>query len=127
MYFEYMMKTQQFYDYLVDHGIPKEDARYILPNACSTSIVVTMNARSLFNFFKHRCCNRAQEEIRNLANEMLRLCKEVAPQIFKYAGPSCVMLGRCPEGKMSCGKANEMKEKYRIKETNTNESELQDK
>lgn len=122
MYFEYMMKTQQFYDYLVDHGIPKEDARYILPNACSTSIVVTMNARSLFNFFKHRCCNRAQEEIRNLANEMLRLCKRVAPQIFKYAGPSCVMLGRCPEGKMSCGKINEMKERYK-----TNESELQDK
>ena len=127
MYYEYMMRTQQFYDYLVDHGIPKEDARYILPNACSTSIVVTMNARSLFNFFKHRCCNRAQEEIRNLANEMLRLCKGVAPQIFKYAGPSCVMLGRCPEGKMSCGKANEMKEKYRTKEINTNESELQDK
>ena len=127
MYYEYMMRTQQFYDYLVDHGIPKEDARYILPNACSTSIVVTMNARSLFNFFKHRCCNRAQEETRNLANEMLRLCKEVSPQIFKYAGPSCVMLGRCPEGKMSCGKANEMKEKYRTKEINTNESELQDK
>lgn len=122
MYFEYMMRTQQFYDYLVDHGIPKEDARYILPNACSTSIVVTMNARSLFNFFKHRCCNRAQEEIRNLANEMLRLCKEVAPQIFKYAGPSCVTLGRCPEGKMSCGKINEMKERYK-----TDESELQNK
>lgn len=122
MYYEYMMRTQQFYDYLVDHGIPKEDARYILPNACSTSIVVTMNARSLFNFFKHRCCNRAQEEIRNLANEMLRLCKEVAPQIFKYAGPSCVVLGRCPEGKMSCGKVNEMKERYK-----TDESELQDK
>ena len=127
MYYEYMMRTQQFYDYLVDHGIPKEDARYILPNACSTSIVVTMNARSLFNFFKHRCCNRAQEEIRNLAKEMLRLCKGVAPQIFKYAGPSCVMLGKCPEGKMTCGKANEMKEKYRTKEINTNESELQDK
>ena len=122
MYFEYMMRTQQFYDYLVDHGIPKEDARYILPNACSTSIVVTMNARSLFNFFKHRTCSRAQEEIRNLANEMLRLCKGVAPQIFKYAGPSCVMLGKCPEGKMSCGKINEMKERYK-----TNESELQDK
>lgn len=127
LYFEYMMRTQQFYEYLVDHGIPKEDARYILPNACSTSIVVTMNARSLFNFFKHRCCNRAQEEIRNLANEMLRLCKEVAPQIFKYAGPSCVMLGRCPEGKMSCGKANEMKERYRTKETDTNESKLEKK
>ena len=127
MYYEYMMRTQQFYDYLVDHGIPKEDARYILPNACSTSIVVTMNARSLFNFFKHRCCDRAQEEIRNLAKEMLRLCKGVAPQIFKYAGPSCVMLGKCPEGKMTCGKANEMKEKYRTKEINTNDSELQDK
>ena len=127
MYFEYMMRTQQFYDYLVNHGIPKEDARFILPNACETKIVVTMNARSLFNFFKHRCCERSQWEIQAVANEMLRLCKGVAPQIFKYAGPSCVMLGKCPEGKMSCGKANEMKEKYRTKETNTDESKLEKK
>jgi thymidylate synthase (FAD) len=80
-----------------------EDARMILPNACCTSIVLTMNIRSLFNFFKHRCCNRAQWEIRDVADEMLRQCMEVAPNIFKYAGPDCVTKGKCSEGKMSCG------------------------
>ena len=90
-----------------------EDARFILPNACETKIVVTMNVRSLFNFFKHRCCNRAQWEIRAVADEMLRLCCQAAPNVFKYAGPSCVMTGRCPEGKMSCGKLKEVQEKYK--------------
>lgn len=80
-----------------------EDARMVLPNACCTSIVMTMNIRSLFNFFKHRCCNRAQWEIRDVADEMLRQCMEVAPNIFKYAGPDCVTKGKCSEGKMSCG------------------------
>ena len=80
-----------------------EDARMVLPNACCTSIVVTMNIRSLFNFFKHRCCNRAQWEIRDVAFEMWRLCMMVAPNIFKYAGPDCVTKGKCSEGKMSCG------------------------
>lgn len=90
-----------------------EDARFVLPNACETKIVVTMNVRSLFNFFKHRCCNRAQWEIKAVADEMLRLCSEVAPHIFKNAGPSCVMSGRCPEGKMSCGKMGEVVAKYK--------------
>lgn len=84
-----------------------EDARMVLPNACCTSIIVTMNVRSLFNFFKHRCCNRAQWEIREIADEMYKLCYMVAPNIFKYAGPGCVT-GRCTEGKMSCGKTAEM-------------------
>jgi thymidylate synthase (FAD) len=83
--------------------IANEDARYVLPNACQTSLVVTMNARSLFNFFKLRCCNRAQWEIRELANEMYRICYMVAPTLFMYAGPGCVVNGRCSEGKMSCG------------------------
>lgn len=81
-----------------------EDARMVLPNACCTSIIVTMNIRSLFNFFRHRCCNRAQWEIREVANEMLAQCMEVAPNIFKYAGPDCITKGKCSEGKMSCGK-----------------------
>ena len=87
--------------------IANEDARYVLPNACQTSLVVTMNARSLFNFFKLRCCNRAQWEIREVANEMYRICYMVAPTLFKYAGPSCVTTGRCSEGKMSCGQSAE--------------------
>ncbi len=90
-----------------------EDARFILPNACETKIVVTMNVRSLFNFFQHRCCNRAQWEIRAVADEMLRLCYKAAPIVFKNAGPSCVMTGRCPEGKMTCGKFKEVQEKYK--------------
>lgn len=89
--------------------LANEDARFLLPNACETKIVVTMNVRSLFNFFRHRCCNRAQWEIRDVANEMLRLCLKTAPHIFAHAGPSCVATGKCPEGKMTCGKINEVK------------------
>ncbi len=92
--------------------LANEDARFLLPNACETKIVVTMNVRSLFNFFRHRCCNRAQWEIRAVANEMLRLCLEAAPHIFAHAGPSCVAEGKCPEGKMSCGKMKEVREQF---------------
>lgn len=79
-----------------------EDARYVFPNACETKMVVTMNARSLYNFFNKRCCERAQWEIRELADEMLKLVKGVAPVLFKNAGSPCVR-GKCPEGSMSCG------------------------
>ncbi len=84
-------------------GIPAEDARFVLPNACDTRIIFTMNARSLFNFFRLRCCNRAQWEIRGVADEMLRLCREVAPGLFKRAGASCAVTGVCSEGSMCCG------------------------
>ncbi len=83
-----------------------EDARYVLPNACETKMIVTFNARSLINFFHHRCCERAQWEIRELACAMLSLVKEVCPTIFKAAGPRCVS-GPCPEGAMTCGKSLE--------------------
>lgn len=88
-----------------------EDARFVLPNACETKMVVTMNTRSLLNFFRHRCCTRAQWEIRDVADQMLKLVNEVAPELFKKAGPPCVA-GPCPEGKMSCGRAREMKVIY---------------
>lgn len=91
-----------FYEMLVEMGIPKEDARYVLPNACHTTMEVTMNARELRHFFSLRCCNRAQWEIRELADEMLALCKEAAPMLFADAGPGCVR-GKCPE-KRPCGK-----------------------
>lgn len=87
-----------------------EDARFVLPNACDTKMVVTMNARSLLNFFRHRCCNRAQWEIRDVANQMLALVSAVAPNLFAKAGPPCVC-GGCTEGKMSCGKPNETRER----------------
>lgn len=90
-----------------------EDARFVLPNACETKMVCTMNARSLMNFFSQRCCNRAQWEIRNVATQMLALVKEVAPNIFKKAGPPC-LYGKCPEGKMSCGKIQEVRNKFGV-------------
>lgn len=92
--------------------LANEDARFVLPNACETKMVVTMNARSLRNFFKLRCCNRAQWEIRALAEEMFRLVYPVAPAIFDGAGPSCVACGRCTEGKMTCGRMKEVQAKY---------------
>lgn len=84
--------------------VPVEDARYVLPNACTTNITVTMNARELWHFFELRTCRRAQWEIRQMADEMLRLAQEASPFIFKNAGPPCISRGRCPEGKMSCGR-----------------------
>jgi thymidylate synthase (FAD) len=83
--------------------VPAEDARYVLPNACTTNITVTMNARELWHFFTLRTCSRAQWEIREMAEQMLVLLKEVSPRIFSEAGPPCVR-GPCPEGKLSCGK-----------------------
>lgn len=88
-----------------------EDARFVLPNACETKMIVTMNARSLHNFFRLRCCQRAQWEIRALATQMLRLVCEVAPTLFASAGPSCYRKG-CPEGAKSCGQAAQMREQF---------------
>ena len=88
-----------------------EDARFVLPNACETKMVVTMNARSLQNFFHLRCCSRAQWEIRELAEKMFGLVYPVAPHIFAKSGPACVS-GPCPEGKMCCGKTAEVRAKY---------------
>lgn len=98
-----------------------EDARFVLPNACETKMVMTMNARSLYNFFKLRCCNRAQWEIRELATEMYRLCYKVAPTLFSAAGPSCCS-GGCAEGKMTCGQIEKVRKTFmNIKESINNE------
>ena len=89
-------------------GVPAEDARYVLPNACETKIIITMNARQLLHFFSLRSCLRAQWEIRALSDKMLALAYKVAPSIFKKAGPGCCNKG-CPEGKFTCGKASSVK------------------
>lgn len=99
---EMVEKTVEAYKAFVDAGVPAEDARYILPNAAETKIVVTMNIRELLHFFSLRCCNRAQWEIRELAWKMLELVRPTAPFIFAEAGPGCVR-GACPEGEMTCG------------------------
>lgn len=82
--------------------VPAEDARFLLPNACETRIITTMNTRALYNFFDRRCCTRAQWEIRELANKMLELCNQVAPELFSHAGPICMRLSYCPE-RETCG------------------------
>ncbi len=92
-----------------------EDARFVLPNACDTRIIMTMNVRSLYNFFTLRCCNRAQWEIRELATQMLILVREAAPVLFKNAGPACLR-GKCSEASMTCGKMREVKEKFAPKQ-----------
>lgn len=136
VYIKFMEKSQKIYDELntilydkhfnnlLVEGVKEEkarkmaekkaieDARYVFPNACETKIVITMNARTLYNFFKHRCCLRAQWEIRELADEMLRKVKKVAPTLFENSGPSCVG-GVCSEGEMTCGKIVEVRKKYK--------------
>ena len=93
--------VMNFYQRMVDAGIPAEDARYVTPQAVPTTLIMTMNARELLHFFSLRTCNRAQWEIRHLADEMLTICKRLAPGIFGHAGPGCVT-GKCPE-KKPCG------------------------
>jgi len=111
--FIFMSETfQKAYTQLIEMGIPAEDARYILPNATETKIIMTMNARELLHFFSLRCCQRAQWEIREMSVEILRLAKKVAPIIFRQAGPGCVG-GPCPEGKMCCGQMEEVREFYK--------------
>ncbi len=97
-----MQVAEQAYADLVELGIPAEDARFVLPNAAETKIVVTMNVRELLHFFELRCCKRAQWEIRELACKMLDLVRPSAPFVFKRAGAPCVS-GPCREGKMTCG------------------------
>ena len=96
-----------------DSESANQDARYVLPNATETKIMVTMNARELFHFFGERLCMRAQWEIRRAADDMLRLAKEATPVIFAGVGPKCIRLGHCPEGKLSCGRFEEMKLIYK--------------
>ena len=96
-----MASVMALYQKMLDAGIPAEDARYITPQAVTTNLIMTMNARELLHFFALRTCNRAQWEIRDLADLMLVLCREAAPKIFSKAGPGCVT-GSCPE-KKPCG------------------------
>jgi thymidylate synthase (FAD) len=107
--------VSEAYRKLLKMGIPKEDARFILPNAAKTNIIVTMNARELHHFFNLRCCARAQWEIREVAVEMLKQAKKAAPALFENCGPTCVELGYCTEGKMKPTECNvsEIREKFR--------------
>lgn len=103
-YSKYLMEAKEFYEALIANGIPEEDARYVLPNATTSNIVVTMNVRELLHFFSVRCCTRAQWEIRELAWKMLAICKEVSPTLFNGCGAFCDQHKYCKEGTMSCGR-----------------------
>src|SRR3972149_5574362 len=116
-FIEKMETIQKWYDELVEMLGNKgesafEDARFLLPNAAETKIVITMNARELLHFFRVRCCNRAQWEIRDMATEMLRIVRGIAPSVFGNSGPSCLR-GPCGEGPLTCGKMEDVREKFR--------------
>ncbi|MBS7633398.1 FAD-dependent thymidylate synthase [Candidatus Bathyarchaeota archaeon] len=106
LYDQALASISRVYEALLKMKIPKEDARFILPNAAKTNIIVTMNARELRHFFNLRCCARAQWEMREVATEMLRQAKKAAPALFENAGPTCVELGYCVEGKMKPAECN---------------------
>lgn len=104
---EKMKAIASWYEELTEEGILPEDARFLLPNATKTNIVVTMNARELLHFFNLRLCARAQWELREVGTEMLKLAKKVAPALFENAGPSC-MKGFCPEGELMTEECKKM-------------------
>ena len=110
---ELMELIGKFYEGLVERGVPKEDARFVLPNACTTRIVFTMNGEELVHFLRLRTCSRAQWEIRKMAVEMLRILREKFPGLFDDVGPNCYYLGYCTEGKKTCGRPEEVREFFR--------------
>lgn len=109
---ELKIKISDTYSQMLDEGVPAEDARFVLPNAATTKLVMTMNCRELIHFFTVRCCERAQWEAREAATQMLLLAKRDAyPNIFADAGPGCLR-GSCPEGAMTCGRIGEVRAKF---------------
>lgn len=124
-YVNAIRRCEEVYRKLVDAGISPEDARYALPNACTTNIVLTANARELRHIFALRCCARAQAEFRELANKMLKICKEVSPTIFDDAGPSCVRDGFCRESK-SCGRAPKLEKVLEVMDEMDGEASIRD-
>ena len=107
----HMRRSSELYEEMLASGIPAEDARFVLPSAAETKIMISMNARELQHFFSLRLCRRAQWEIREMAGRMLAIARERAPLLFEKAGPGCLR-GRCPEGKMSCGDAAGVRKEY---------------
>ena len=113
--FELFIKQASLaYQKLVADGIPREDARFVLPNAVESSLLMTLDGKALMHFIGLRTCNRAQWEIRKLADMMLEQLREVEPRIFNKAGPYCYQLGYCPEGRHTCGKMKEALERYKV-------------
>lgn len=101
LYNDWYKTAHDLYRDMLEAGVPKEDARYILPQGTTTDLIMTMNARELGHFFSLRCCNRAQWEIREMADQMLRILIAQWPELFGQCGPGCIR-GHCPE-KRPCG------------------------
>ncbi len=111
-YQQMLGNIHELYAEMLEAGIPAEDARFVLPNAATTKIIVTMNGRELLHFFSLRCCRRAQWEIQQLAKLMLQQIKALAPILFMAAGPGCVR-GNCPEGNMTCGEITDVRTEFK--------------
>lgn len=101
-YSQLMCVLESWYNGAIAKGVPEQDARFAKPQATEAKMIIGMNAHALIDWFKIRCCNKAQWEIRSMAKEMLRLCKEAKPDLFEKAGASCVSLGYCPENDAQC-------------------------
>ncbi len=115
-YQELMTQIHATYAEFLRAGIPAEDARFVLPNAAATKIIISMNVRELHHFFALRCCRRAQWEIRALATQMLQLCRTLSPVLFENAGPPCLG-GACPEGSMTCGLIKAVRREFMVAST----------
>ncbi len=116
VYLNTVERHRTYYREKLEKRLPPEELIYAILCGRTISVVTTMHARQLLHFFRLRTCERAQWEIRAAAEEMLRKCREVAPNIFYKAGPGCVYYGLCPEGKLTCGKFNEVRRKYGVDE-----------
>ena len=101
-FLEIIERAAHEYQLLIKCGVPAEDARFVLPQATATNIVMTMNCRELLHFLEERCCSKAQWEIHDLAWEMRDILDGMLPEVFEAAGPKCWRIGYCPEGK-GCG------------------------
>lgn len=103
LYKESVDESRKKYIELIENGIPNHEARQVLPNASENNLIVTINARSLINFFNLRLCRRNTREIRTIASKMYEYCINHFPELFTYVGPDCYMKNKCFQGNQSCG------------------------
>ena len=109
IYIEAFSQMQALYNDFKAKGYDDNVLIYCVLSGNTLDIITTMNARELMLFFRLRSCTRAQWEIQIYANDLLRKLRKISPDLFSLYGPSCYVLGYCPEGKMTCGRASEIK------------------
>lgn len=111
-YIDAFEEMKSLYNELKAKGYDASVLIYCVLSGNTLDIVTTMNARELLLFFRLRSCTRAQWEIQLYAKQLLKKLRSISPDLFNFYGPSCYVLGYCPEGKMTCGKASEIKESF---------------